>query len=133
MILASMRGWSAARASGVLLEAALGALAAPRIEMIALLGGGVHPNSAGVLPCPKQAINGRLCVFPEHQPLGDHVFDRVLDFRGIHGKRRIALFDRKTGSPDAKRSAFVFGNAIICPAPSQPSLACAPPRSDHPV
>jgi hypothetical protein len=55
VILASMRGWSAARASGVLLEAALGALAALCIEMIALLGGGVHPNSTGVLPCPKQA------------------------------------------------------------------------------
>jgi hypothetical protein len=31
-------------------------------ETKALFGSGVHPNSASGLPCPKQAINGRLHV-----------------------------------------------------------------------
>jgi hypothetical protein len=48
-----------------------------------LLGSGVNPNSASGQACPKQAINGRLRVFRKHQPLCDHVFDRVLDLRGI--------------------------------------------------
>jgi hypothetical protein len=44
----------------------------------------------------QQAIYGGLRIFSKHQPLGDHVFDRILDHRGIHRERRIPLLDRQT-------------------------------------
>jgi hypothetical protein len=59
-----------------------------------LLGSRVDPNGAGSLPCPQQAIHGALRILPKHQLLGDHVFDRVLDHRGIHRERWIALLNR---------------------------------------
>ena len=43
----------------------------------------VCPNCAGGLPGPQQTIHGGLRIFPQDQPLGDQVFDRLVDLRGI--------------------------------------------------
>src|ERR1700687_1949498 len=71
----------------------------PRRSLLAncaLLGGGVRLHDARGLARAQQAIHGGLRVFPKHQPLGDHVFDRGLDLRLVGRERGIAFLDGRT-------------------------------------